>query len=104
MSQRSLSAASGSARANAVSTTFDSSYALDDSVTTPRTIAHLDARSDTLAGSPSVLIVPDRCSSVISICRNQFPAPLLQATEFIELISPQDGCCTRCPTRLVAVT
>lgn len=43
----------------------------------PRTIALLDARSDTFAGSPSVLIVPDRCSFELSICPNplQFPAP-----------------------------
>jgi hypothetical protein len=48
---RFASAANTSARASAVSTTFDNSYASDDSVTSPRTIAHLDARSDTLAGS-----------------------------------------------------
>jgi hypothetical protein len=58
-SHRFASAAKTNARAKAVSTTFDSSYASDDSVTTPRTIAHLRARSDTSAGSASVLIVPD---------------------------------------------
>ncbi len=58
-SHRFASAAKTSARASVVSTTSDSSYASDDSVTTPRTIAHLGARSDTSAGSASVLIVPD---------------------------------------------
>jgi hypothetical protein len=67
-SHRLASAAKTSAFASAVSTTFDSQYASDDSVTTPPTNVHLDARSDTLAGSPTVLIVPDRCPSVLSIC------------------------------------
>src|SRR6188768_156668 len=30
---------------------------------------------DTLAGSPSVLIVPDRCSSVLSICHKSVSIP-----------------------------
>ena len=58
-----------------VAPTFDSLYASGDSVTTPRTIGHLDARSDTLAESPSVLIVPDRCSFVLSICRKSVSIP-----------------------------
>jgi hypothetical protein len=62
-SHRLASAAKISAHTSAVWTTFDSSYASDDSVTTPRTIAHLGAPSDTLTGSASVLIVPDDAAS-----------------------------------------
>jgi len=74
-SHRLASAAKTSAFASAVSTTLDSSYVSDDSVTTPRTIAHLDARSDTSAGSPSVRIVPDTCSIVLSICHKSVSIP-----------------------------
>jgi hypothetical protein len=35
---------------------------------TARAIAHLDARSETLAGTASVPIVPGPCSIVLTIC------------------------------------
>jgi len=74
-SHRFASAAKTNALANAVSTTFDSSYASDDSVTSPRSIAHLDARSGTLAETARMPIEPFRCSIVSAVRLWSFSIP-----------------------------